>query len=207
MKNYALKLNSEYAGIFGAYWMFYGIVSSFCSAYLLNIGYTNSEIGIVLAVASVVSVFMQPLLANLADRSQKLGAIGVAELSTVAMMILEIGLFIINKKTLALWVIYMLVMAWELALQPLFNSLARRLSESGYKINFGICRAGGSLAYAIFTSVMGTFVEKFGTVILPGTGLALLALLLGILLLCSRTLKKATDTHSGSIAKDRKSVV
>ena len=202
MKNYALKLNSEYAGIFGAYWMFYGIVSSFCSAYLLNIGYTNSEIGIVLAVASVVSVFMQPLLANLADRSQKLGAIGVAELSTVAMMILEIGLFIINKKTLALWVIYMLVMAWELALQPLFNSLARRLSESGYKINFGICRAGGSLAYAIFTSVMGTFVEKFGTVILPGTGLALLALLLGILLLCSRTLKKATDTHSGSIAKE-----
>ena len=202
MKNYALKLNSEYAGIFGAYWMFYGIVSSFCSAYLLNIGYTNSEIGIVLAVASVVSVFMQPLLANLADRSQKLGAIGVAELSTVAMMILEVGLFIINKKTLALWVIYMLVMAWELALQPLFNSLARRLSESGYKINFGICRAGGSLAYAIFTSVMGTFVEKFGTVILPGTGLALLALLLGILLLCSRTLKKATDTHSGSIAKE-----
>ena len=96
-------------------------------------------------------------------------------------------MFIINKKTLALWVIYMLVLAWALALQPLFNSLARRLSESGYKINFGICRAGGSLAYAIFTSVMGTFVEKFGTVILPGTGLALLALLLGILLLCSRT--------------------
>ncbi len=202
MKNYTLKLNSEYAGIFAAYWMFYGIISSFCSAYLLDIGYSNSEIGIVLAVASVVSVFMQPLLANLADRSQKLGAIGVAELSTIAMMILEIGLFIINKKTLALWVIYMLVMAWELALQPLFNSLARRLSESGYKINFGICRAGGSLAYAIFTAVMGTFVEKYGTVILPGTGLALLALLLGILLLCSRTLKRASDTHSGSIVKE-----
>ena len=196
MKNYTLKLNSEYAGIFGAYWMFYGIVSSFCSAYLLDIGYTNSEIGIVLAVASVVSVFMQPALANLADRSQKLGAIGVAELSTVAMMVLEVGLFIINKKTLALWVIYMLVMAWELALQPLFNSMARRLSESGFKINFGVCRAGGSLAYAIFTAIMGTFVEKFGTIILPGTGIALLALLLGILLLCSRTLKRATEAHA-----------
>ena len=105
MKNYTLKLNSEYAGIFGAYWMFYGIISSFCSAYLLAIGYTNAEIGIVLAVASVVSVFMQPALANLADRSQKLGAMGVAELSTICMMVLEVGLFIINKKTLALWVI------------------------------------------------------------------------------------------------------
>ena len=196
MSKYTLKLNSEYAGIFGAYWMFYGIISSFCSAYLLAIGYTNAEIGIVLAVASVVSVFMQPALANLADRHEKLGAMGVAELSTICMMVLEVGLFIINKKTLALWVIYMLIMAWELALQPLFNSLARRLAESGAKINFGICRAGGSLAYAIFTSIMGTFVEKYGAIILPGTGIALLALLLAILLLTSRTLKRATKAHA-----------
>lgn len=191
MNRYTLKLNSEYAGIFGTYWMFYSVISSFCSAYLLSIGYSNSEIGILLAVASVVSVFLQPVLANLSDRSRKLDAIGVAEISTAAMMVLQIGIFVINRKTLAMWTIYVLVMAWELALQPLFNSLARRLAESGSKINFGICRSGGSLAYAIFTSVMGTFVEKYGTGILPGTGLAILALLLGVLLLAGRTFKKA----------------
>ena len=146
MKNYTLKLNSEYAGIFGTYWIFYCVISSFCSAYLLDIGYSNSEIGIILAVASVVSVFMQPALANIADRSKKLDAIGVAEISALCMLILELGMLIINRKTLALWVIYVLVMAWELALQPLFNSLARRLSETGHKINFGVCRSGGSLA-------------------------------------------------------------
>ncbi len=201
-KNYTLKLNSEYAGIFGSYWIFYSIVSSFCSAYLLDIGYSNSEIGIILAVASVVSVFMQPALANISDRSKKLDAIGVAEISTLCMMILEIGMFIINRKTLALWIIYVLVMAWELALQPLFNSLARRLSETGHKINFGICRSGGSLAYAIFTSILGTFVEKYGTGILPGTGVAFLALLLGILLLTGRTFKRALrDREAGSSAE------
>ena len=197
MKKYTLKLNSEYAGIFGAYWMFYGVISSFCSAYLLDIGYTNSEIGIILAVASVVSVFMQPALANISDRSKRLDAIGVAGVSTVCMMLLELGMFIIKRKTLALWVIYVLVMAWELALQPLFNSLARRLSESGYKINFGICRSGGSLVYAVFTAVMGTFVERYGTGILPGTGVAILALLLAILLICSRTFRKA-EKEKGS---------
>ena len=197
MKKYTLKLNSEYAGIFGAYWMFYGVISSFCSAYLLDIGYTNSEIGIILAVASVVSVFMQPALANISDRSKRLDAIGVAGVSTVCMMLLELGMFIIKRKTLALWVIYVLVMAWELALQPLFNSLARRLSESGYKINFGICRSGGSLVYAVFTAVMGTFVERYGTRILPGTGVAILALLLAILLICSRTFRKA-EKEKGS---------
>ncbi|MBR6472671.1 MAG: MFS transporter [Firmicutes bacterium] len=202
MKKYTLKLNTEYAGIFGAYWMFYAVVSSFCSAYLLDRGYTNSEIGIILAVASVVSVFMQPALANLSDRSKKLDAIGVAELSTMAMLVLELGLFIFNRKSLALWVIYMLVMAWELALQPLFNSLARKLSESGSKINFGICRSGGSLAYAIFTAIMGTIVEKFGTGVLPGAGVITLAALFGCLLLCKRTLDRAIADHHGAITED-----
>ena len=197
MKNYTLKLNSEYAGIFGTYWIFYCVISSFCSAYLLDIGYSNSEIGIILAVASVVSVFMQPALANIADRSKKLDAIGVAEISALCMLILELGMFIINRKTLALWVIYVLVMAWELALQPLFNSLARRLSETGHKINFGVCRSGGSLAYAIFTAILGTFVEKYGTDILPGTGVAFLALLLGVLLITGRTFRRAMAEKGG----------
>ncbi len=206
MKNYTLKLNSEYAGVFGTYWMYYGIISSFCSAYLLDMGYDNAEIGIILAVASVVSVFLQPVLANLSDMSKRLDAISVAGISTVIMMVMQVGLFIIKGKSIALWVIYVLLMAWELALQPLFNSLARRLSESGFRINFGICRAGGSLAYAIFTSIIGTFVEKYGTVILPRTGFAILALLLGMILLCSRTLKRAMEQKADSAAASGETV-
>ena len=186
--------------------MYYGIISSFCSAYLLDMGYDNAEIGIILAVASVVSVFLQPVLANLSDMSKRLDAISVAGISTVIMMVMQVGLFIIKGKSIALWVIYVLLMAWELALQPLFNSLARRLSESVFKINFGICRAGGSLAYAIFTSIIGTFVEKYGTVILPRTGLAILALLLGMILLCSRSLKKAMEQKADAVAASGETV-
>lgn len=200
MKNYTLKLNTEYAGIFGTYWMYYGIISSFCSAYLLNVGYTNSEIGIILAVASVVSVFLQPALANISDMSRKLDAMSVGGISTALMMVMQVGLFILKRKSAALWVIYVLLMAWELALQPLFNSLARRMAESGAKINFGICRSGGSLAYAIFTSIIGTFVEKYGPEILPGTGFVILALLLGAILLTSRTLKNAMEHRDSALA-------
>ena len=180
--------------------MYYGIISSFCSAYLLDMGYDNAEIGIILAVASVVSVFLQPVLANLSDMSKRLDAISVAGISTVIMMVMQVGLFIIKGKSIALWVIYVLLMAWALALQPLFNSLARRLSESGFKINFGICRAGGSLAYAILTSIIGTFVEKYGT------GFAILALLLGMILLCSRTLKRAMEQKADAVAASGETV-
>ena len=60
-------LNIEYAAVNGGYWMVYGVVCSFSSVFLLGKGYSNADIGIILAVGSVAAVFMQPLLADMAD--------------------------------------------------------------------------------------------------------------------------------------------
>ena len=205
MRNHQLTLNLEYAGDFGAYWIYYGMVGSFCSAYLLDIGFSNSEIGLIIALASVVSVFLQPVLADLADRSKKLDQIGVAGMGTVVMMVLTVGLMIFRHKTAALWVIYILVLAWELALQPVLNSFSRKLSESGHKINFGICRSGGSLGYAVLMIIMGTLTERFGTRIIPGSGMITLAVLLGLLLLTKKTLEKSIrdrQTRADAVSTD-----
>ena len=65
-------LNAEYGGIHATYWMAYAVISSFASAYLLDRGYTNSEIGLILAVGSIVAVFLQPFMADFADRAKKI---------------------------------------------------------------------------------------------------------------------------------------
>ena len=64
-------LNIEYGAVHATYWMTYAIIGSFASAFLLGRGYSNSEIGVILAVGSVVAVFLQPVLADIADRSKK----------------------------------------------------------------------------------------------------------------------------------------
>ena len=64
-------LNIKYGGLHGTYWMYYGIATSFASVLLLARGYSNGEIGIILAVANVAAVFLQPLVADFADRSKK----------------------------------------------------------------------------------------------------------------------------------------
>ena len=43
-------LNIKYGCIHGTYYMYYGVVGSFASAFLLAKGCTNAEIGIILAV-------------------------------------------------------------------------------------------------------------------------------------------------------------
>ena len=174
-------LNIKYGCIHGTYWMYYGVAGSFASAFLLARGYSNAEIGIILAVGNILAVFLQPLIADLADRSKRLSLVGVTQMSSVLLMILTLMLFVLKQKSAALWVVYMLIMAWMTTLQPLFNSLAFKLEETGVHINFGACRSVGSLAYAVLCAFLGTLVEAKGVGVLPVSGEIVLLMLLASL--------------------------
>lgn len=184
-------LNAEYGGIHATYWMTYAVISSFSSAFLLSKGYSNSEIGIILAAGSVVAVFLQPFLADLADRSKRISLIGVTQIITVILAVLMLLCFIMAKASLALSVIFVLLVAWDTTLQPLFNSLAFKLEESGYRIKFGICRAMGSLAYAVLCALLGSLVEKLGTNVLPFTGELMIAMMFITLCIVKKHFRRA----------------
>ena len=171
-------LNIKYGCIHGTYYMYYGVAGSFASAFLLAKGCSNAEIGIILAVGNILAVFLQPLVADLADRSKRLSLIGITQLSTVLLMVLSIMQYVIKRNSSALWVVYILIMAWMMALQPLINSLAFRLEETGKHINFGACRSVGSFAYAVLCGIMGTLVETKGVGVLPVSGEVVLLMLL-----------------------------
>lgn len=171
-------LNAEYAAIHGTYWMYYGVICSFASVYLLSNGYTNSEIGIILAVGNIVAVFLQPLVADLADRSKRISLIGISQLMTVMLMGLTFFMFVLNRKSVALSLVFILLIAWTTVLQPLFNSLNFKLQESGIHINFGMGRSMGSLAYSVLCAFLGTLVEENGIAVLPVTGEIVLVLLM-----------------------------
>lgn len=193
-------LNAEYGAIFANYWMLYAVVSSFASVYLLAKGYTNSEIGIIMAIANILAVVMQPLTADLADRSKRVSLIGISQIMTVMMMVFMVFMFIIQRKTIALFVIYVLLIAWHTVLQPLFNSLNFKLQESGVHLNFGICRSMGSLAYSILCAFLGTLVENHGIIVLPITGEVIAAMLIISLALTAMQFKKVKNANAEKLA-------
>ncbi len=204
-------LNVGYANTFATYWMYYGVSNAFASAFLLTKGYTNAEIGIILAAGSVLAVFLQPIFADIADRSKRISVLGFVELSAILLIVLEAGLFIFTHKSLALWTIFVVTVAWHIALQPLLNSLASRLEASGEKIYFGICRGIGSLGFALLTAVLGTAVEAWGEGILPIVGEACLFALLITVIIVNKTFKNAVkrrnSTNLGAEINDAESVV
>lgn len=172
------RLNIEYAWIHANYWMVYGIVSSFASVFLLGRGYSNTEIGVILAAANVVAVVLQPFTADLADRSRRVSLTGMMEIMTVMMMVMTFGLFVLQGKSLAISLIFVLLVAWHTIIQPLLHSLNFKLEESGVHINFGIARSAGSLSYSVLMGILGTLVERHGIMVLPLCGEIVLAMML-----------------------------
>lgn len=202
MKIMRWVLNGKYACIQGAYWMFYVPLITFASAYLLERGYSNSEIGIVIAIANVLAVFLQPVLGDLADRSKKISLVTMTEIFTALTMVLLSGFFLLQNKSLALTAIYVLVVAWYTTLQPFCNAIPGRFERYGIHINYGVARGFGSLTYSLAVATLGTLVERFGTEILPVTGEIVLAMLLFSLIMINQNLKRAKkdgreriDTH------------
>ena len=199
-------LNIEYSCIHGTYWMYYGAVCSFASVFLLAKGFSNWNIGIILAVANVLAIVLQPIIADIADRAKKLSIIGISELMTVLLMVGTAGLFIADGSMIALSVVFILLIAWHTVLQPLFNSLTFALEETGIHINFGIARSMGSLAYAALVAVLGTLVENHGVMVLPVAGEVTLVMLLVSLILTKKAYDKGknmqrADAYGSEAAK------
>lgn len=191
-------LNLEYSSIHGFYWMAYAGLSSFASVFLLSRGYSNTEIGIMFAVSNVLAVFFQPLLADIADRSKRFSLPAISAAANGVLMIFVVGMLLIQKKHLALTVIYVMALAGHTSLQPLFNSLCFRISKSGVKVNFGISRAIGSLAYSVLSLFLGTWAEDYGVMVLPLTAELTLAMVMVSLALVVFQLRKLGTADSNA---------
>lgn len=189
-------LNIEYAISQGAYWMYYGVVASFASVFLLERDYSNSQIGLIIAVGSVFAVILQPFASDLADNPKKISLIHILELMTLILGVGTLGLFLFDSKSLALSTVFIFLVGWHASIQPLVNSLSFHLQESGYKINFGVARSIGSLSYAVLMALLGSIVERVGILAIPIAGLIVLVVLFIILILIGIHFNKAKDEKS-----------
>ncbi len=190
------RFNLQYAGIHGTYWLYYGVICSFASVFLLDRGYSNTEIGIILAIGNIFAVILQPIMGDLADRSRKISFFGFMEMMTALLMVLTVFLLVLQKKSGILMFVYVMAFGWMNIVQPFCNAMNRKLSETGVYINFGACRAIGSLTYSIMCFFLGSLVERFGVNVLPVTGEVVLILFLTTVVIVAKSFRKAMAEKS-----------
>ena len=174
-------LNIEYFSLQSLFWMTYCMVVGFSVTYLLSCGYSNSEAGYILASSNICALILQPFFADLADRSKKINAMTIFLVSIEIIFVCSIGLFFIGVRSLILTLIYVVMITLANAVIAFLTSIQFLMDTSKSKINFGLCRAGGSLCFAILSALMGIMIERIGMKSIP---LALFIITLLIIGLC-----------------------
>lgn len=173
MNQYTIK----YAAVQAFYWATLCAIMGFAVIGMLEKGYSNSEIGYVIAFANIVVVVLQPLIASAADKNKKLTLKLIIWGFSFLMAAAAVILFFLTTASALLTAMMAVGMISVTALQPFVNSMSVQLEEQGIPVNFGLCRSCGSLSYAVVSAVVGVLIKTYSYKVVP---VATILLLIGL---------------------------
>lgn len=157
----------KYSAVHIFYWPIMCSSFAFGAVFFLSKHYTNSQVGVVLAAASILSVFMQPAAASVADRFRGAGMNRIILALAAAGALLAALRFFFSDVPVVPAVLYILENAAANALLPLVNALGVQVMNGGAEINFGLARGTGSVAYAVVSFALGLFLKTGKPDVLP----------------------------------------
>lgn len=194
------KYTIKYSAVHGIYWSAFCSSISFASVFLLSKHFSNSQIGIVLAIANTFSVLLQPAVAAFADTTSKVSMKDLIVIFAGTAGALAAVRYFISGYFVLLAVLFILELIILLTLQPFVNSLGMQLINKGIGINFGLARGIGSMTFAVISILLGVLVERFGTDSLPVVSVGL-CVMLGVVI-CTFTMKKSPPDRDGAIRSE-----
>lgn len=194
------NLTAKYSYIQAFFWMSFAAVMGFTSLYLLGEGFSNTEIGLLIAFAGIISAVLQPTLASYADRpnSPSLKKIVIA-LSIILLAAAGALILFYRHSMLFTGLFYGMCITVLQLLTPLINALGMESINQGKELNFGVSRGMGSVAYAAAAYLLGVIVAKAGEISIPVSMLLFFAFFIFILVRFP-----FTKTEKGHIQAEKK---
>lgn len=195
------KLNLDFCIIQATFYMLYSTAGIFVSVFMLDKGYSNSTIGLVIALGSVLAIFLETGVANLTDVIQKVTNITVTKYLIAAMYILIIAILLIGNKSLALTIAYIALIIGHTTMHPFVNAMSFYLSEGGHNVSYGLGRSMGSLAGGSLAFLMGFLVSWFSPNVIMYVGLINLTIMTIAIFITEKHYKIATQ--NGVVAQQQ----
>lgn len=163
MKRSSKTLSALRATVHGAvyYWLFcfgYSSIDSFLNLYYARLGFSGSQIGLLAAQVSLMTILIAPLITRFADRHQ-------ARRETLAATLILMGtavvLLSLPRTFLPIFILYSFMAAFRSPSMPLADTLATRLEKKTGGA-YGTMRAAGSLGGAMASIGLGFVWERVG---------------------------------------------
>ncbi len=150
-------------------------IHAYASVFLLDRGFSNTQIGIALAAANIVSVIGQPFIAGIIDKSKRVTNRRVI-MCSAAILLAGSLLLLFVKNMAAVFVIYVLIYTVQFIYQPVMIAMNFEYGKAGCRINFGLARGMGSAGFAVTSALIGGAVAASGTDVLCFVTIAVMVL-------------------------------
>lgn len=167
-----------YCLVQGTFWCAMCAASTFAAVYLGALGYTNTELGRIIALGALLGFFLPTVISPIIDRSPKLNASMAAIFFQTFAIVIGLAIFAISRKGMLLNFLYILWLGIMLTTSPMMTQISQDYIHEGWNVNFGIARAFGSLAFVGMSSGLGKLMES-----IPKTTLPLFAVLMSFLMM------------------------
>ena len=159
------------------YFVAFATIHGFAAVFLLSKGFTNTEVGMALALANILSVVGQPLVAGIVDRSDTVTNRRVLMASALIMLAGALGLSVLNGPKVLIFAVYVLIYTVQFIAMSILIAISFEYRAYGCKHNFGLARGLGSASFAVTAAVMGPIIEKTGPTVNMYVTVGVMALL------------------------------
>ena len=171
------KITLHYAAAFAVYFAAFCMVRSFISVYLIDKGFTYTQVGIITGIHMFITAVIQPNFSKILDRFPKLGLRRFITLCCIPAILCSVLTFFLSSNLLFFLPIYILFGICEIGLQSLMVSVGMEYVNAGIPVNAGIGRGFGSVGYAIANILLGSLIVKYGSAISQKLNIVLMLLL------------------------------
>jgi len=157
------KVNLQFAAIQGSFWVSFLPLGGFAVVLLQSKNFTDSEIGIILAMQSIASIIAQPLISTFAGKHPRIPLKNIVTAMLLFGAAISSVFFFLPHLFLPAVLIFMVIGMTEYSAPAFINAIAMQLTNAGVKINYGVSRGIGSLSFALAGVLLGKLVDISGT--------------------------------------------
>lgn len=166
----------RYTLLNATYFVAFCTIHACAAVFLLANGFTNTEVGILLAVANILSAVAQPLIAGIIDKPGPLTNRRFILFGVLVILAGSITLMFVPDNKIVIFPVFALIYMIQFAYQPVMTALCFEYQKAGCPIFYGLARGLGSASFAVTSALIGGLVEKSGVTILLWVNIVAMAL-------------------------------
>ena len=182
-------------------------IHAYAGVFLLDKGFTNTQVGLALAISNILSVFGQPLVAGIIDRGTILTNRITVMFSSLFLLLGSVALLFVSSEKIPIFAIFVLMYTVQFVYMPMMIAMNFEYAKAGCKINFGLARGMGSAGFAVTSFFLGKAVEKYGTNVILFVTIIVMAIMVLIVLFFKKPKNSDTKEFVKAVEKEEKESV